>query len=242
MSICDAVVELMLWHNVPLLSLVCHVMEKDHLAKPALFEVDPLKITERLQLCLTQPQPSKWDEERELLAQDMQARKLISAAVLIPIINRGDQATILFTQRASHLTDHGGQVSFPGGRVEPHDKSIEETALRETEEEIGLLRKYVKVLGKLSEYQTRTGFLVTPIVGWIEPGFTLQPDSIEVAEVFEVPLSFLLDTNNHQQKSILWEGQERRYYAMPYEHRNIWGVTAGILRCLYFALQDSEKS
>ncbi len=213
--------------------------KKDLLTNLGSFYTDPLQITERLRIRLDQN--SSWDEERKLIEQDMQSRKLISAAVLVPIVNRGDRTTIIFTQRASHLTDHGGQISFPGGRVESTDESVEHTALRETEEEIGLQRKYVKVLGRLPEYYTRTGFLVTPVVGWIEPEFTLQPDSFEVAEVFEVPLAFLLNPDNHQQKSIMWEGKERRYYAMPYEHRNIWGVTAGILRCLYFALQGTEK-
>ena len=211
--------------------------KKDLSLNPGIY-TDPEQIIERLKCCLNARTP--WDEERELIEMDMRSRTLIPAAVLVPIVNHGDHTTIIFTQRASHLTDHGGQVSFPGGRVEPSDESIEYTALRETEEEIGLQRKYVKVLGRLPEYYTRTGFLVTPVVGWIEPGFTLQPDTFEVAEVFEVPLAFLLNPDNHQQKSITWEGKERRYYAMPYEHRNIWGVTAGILRCLYFALQGAS--
>jgi len=167
--------------------------------------------------------------------------ELTPAAVLIPIISREYGLTVLFTQRTSHLTDHPGQISFPGGRAEPQDATMEETALRETEEEIGLHRAHVSLLGRLPEYITRTGFRVTPVVGWAEPDFSLTLDAFEVEEVFEVPLAFLLDPANHQHKSMMWDGQERYFYAIPYQSRNIWGATASMLRSLYMALTDTEK-
>ena len=167
--------------------------------------------------------------------------ELTPAAVLVPIVRREPNLTVLFTERTSHLTDHAGQISFPGGRAEPQDISMEATALRETEEEIGLDRDYIEVLGRLPEYITGTGFRVTPIVAWIEPGFSLAPDPFEVAEVFEVPLMFLLDPANHQRKSVVWEGRERQYHAMPYQSRYIWGATAGMLLSLYHALGEAEK-
>ena len=166
--------------------------------------------------------------------------ELTQAAVLVPIVHREPDLTVLFTQRTSHLNDHAGQISFPGGRVEPEDPTPEETALRETEEEIGLDRAHIEVLGRLPEYITGTGFRVTPVVGWVEPGFALTPDAFEVAEVFEVPLAFLLDPANHQQKSIVWEGRERQFHAMPYQSRYIWGATAGMLLSLYHALAKTE--
>jgi 8-oxo-dGTP pyrophosphatase MutT (NUDIX family) len=168
--------------------------------------------------------------------------ELTPACVLVPIVNREPGLTVLLTQRTAHLTDHAGQISFPGGRREPEDSSQEATALRETEEEIGLSRNRVQVLGVLPDYITGTGFRVTPVVGWIEPGFTLNPDPFEVAEVFEVPLDFLLDPNNHERKSVLWEGRERHYFAMPYEDRYIWGATAGMLRSLYHALALARQT
>jgi 8-oxo-dGTP pyrophosphatase MutT (NUDIX family) len=162
--------------------------------------------------------------------------ELTPASVLVPIVNRPSGLTLLLTQRTAHLNDHAGQISFPGGRSEPEDASAEATALRETEEEIGLGRDWVDVLGVLPDYITGTGFRVTPVVGWIEPGFSLSADPFEVAEVFEVPLDFLLDPKNHQLKNAVREGRQRHYYAMPYADRYIWGATAGMLRSLYHAL------
>ncbi|HVK55343.1 MAG TPA: CoA pyrophosphatase [Burkholderiales bacterium] len=201
---------------------------------------DPSLISQRLEAWLKQAQASGGDlEGREVNSAQ---RKLTPAAVLVPIIRRESDLTVLFTERAGHLTDHAGQISFPGGRVEPHDPTVEETALRETEEEIGLNRSYVTLLGRLPEYVTGTGFRVTPVVGWIEPGFSLVPDPFEVAEIFEAPLAFFMNPVNHQEKSMFWEGRERRYYAMPYQSRYIWGATAGMLRSLYMALTEPEKS
>jgi 8-oxo-dGTP pyrophosphatase MutT (NUDIX family) len=130
------------------------------------------------------------------------------------------------------LRDHAGQISFPGGRVEAADASPIETALRETEEEIGLSREHVEILGFLPEYRTGTGFCVTPVVALVAPPFTLCPDPFEVAEVFEAPLAFLLDPANHQQHEMHYRGALRRYYAMPYGDYFIWGATAGMIRSL----------
>jgi 8-oxo-dGTP pyrophosphatase MutT (NUDIX family) len=160
------------------------------------------------------------------------------AAVLVPIIAHPGGLTVLFTQRTAHLKAHSGQVSFPGGRAEPGDASAEETALRESEEEIGLPRERVEVLARLPEYFTRTGFRVTPVVGLIEPPLELKPDPGEVEAVFEVPLAFLLDARNHQRHMREFQGQSVGYYAMPYGDRNIWGATAGMVVNLCRALAD----
>ncbi len=166
---------------------------------------------------------------------------LKSAAVLVPVVNRPDGPTVLFTQRTDHLNHHPGQISFPGGRTEAHDAGPEQTALRETEEEVGLPSSSVRIIGQLDDYLTRTGFVVTPVVGIIEPPFRLQPDPFEVAEVFEVPLPFLLDADNHQRHSLMFEGRERFFYAMPYNDYFIWGATAGMLMNLYQLLSADEQ-
>lgn len=157
---------------------------------------------------------------------------LTPAAVLFPIVERDEGYTVLLTQRTAHLKDHPGQISFPGGRVEAADQSAVDTALRETEEEIGLPRRHVEILGFLPEYRTGTGFRVTPVVGRIQPPFELNPDAFEVAEVFEVPLHFLLDPANHQRHSLHYRGALRSYFAMPYGDYFIWGATAGMIRSL----------
>jgi 8-oxo-dGTP pyrophosphatase MutT (NUDIX family) len=158
---------------------------------------------------------------------------LIPAAVLVPVIDRRPNATVLFTQRTAHLHDHAGQVSFPGGRRETEDESPVATALREAEEEIGLAPDRVEVLGTLPEYRTGTGFLVTPVLGIVRPPLELRLDSFEVAEVFETPLSFLLDPANHQRHSVETAGTRRHYYALPYSGYYIWGATAGMVVELY---------
>ncbi len=157
----------------------------------------------------------------------------IAAAVLVPLVNRPGGATVMLTQRTAHLSAHAGQISFPGGRVDPGDIDRIDTALRETLEETGLPRDRIEALGLLPEYDIPTGFRVTPVVGWIEPPFELSPDPFEVEEIFEVPLAFLLDPANHQTGSAMRNGLLRHYYAMPYEGRNIWGATAGMLHSLY---------
>lgn len=151
------------------------------------------------------------------------------AAVLVPLIDHSEGMTVLLTKRTEHLAHHAGQVSFPGGRREEHDSDAIDTALRETEEEVGLDRQHIEIAGFLDLYQTRTGFLVTPVVGFVRPGFTLQPDPMEVAEVFEVPLSFVLDSRNHQRDSRMFRGERRHFYVLPYQNYYIWGATAAML-------------
>ncbi len=169
----------------------------------------------------------------DFVEEDGAARQALTpAAVLFPIVRRPERPTVLLTQRTAHLRDHAGQISFPGGRVEAEDLSPVHTALRETEEEIGLAREHVEILGFLPEYRTGTGFRVTPVVALVEPPFDLQPDPFEVAEVFEVPLAFLLDPANHKQHEMHYRGALRRYYAMPYGDYFIWGATAGMIRSL----------
>ena len=183
---------------------------------------------ERLKACLL-PEPLSVHFVAEDGAEDM---ALTPAAVLFPIVERGDQQTVLLTQRTAHLRDHAGQISFPGGRVEAEDGSPIQTALRETEEEIGLLRDRIDVLGYLPEYRTGTGFRVTPVVALVRPPFDLKPDPFEVAEVFEVPLGFLLDPANHKRHSMHYKGALRHFFAMPYGDYFIWGATAGMIRSL----------
>jgi 8-oxo-dGTP pyrophosphatase MutT (NUDIX family) len=166
--------------------------------------------------------------------------QLRAASVLVPVVDHGDELGVLFTRRTAHLHDHAGQISFPGGRAEPSDSNAAETALRETEEEIGLHRRHIFVLGSINDYVTVSGYRVTPIVGLIEPPFELRPDSFEVAEVFEVPLRVLLDPANHQRNTVVHNGVPRHYYAIPHEAYYIWGATAGMLMNLYrFLTSDS---
>lgn len=162
--------------------------------------------------------------------------RLTAAAVLFPIVLRETVPTVLLTQRTAHLKDHPGQISFPGGRVEPGDVSAVHTALREAEEEIGLSTTNVEVIGVLPEYRTVTGFRVTPVVALLTPPLDLRPDSFEVAEVFEVPLAFLLDPANQQLHSLEFEGKQRQFFAIPYQERYIWGATAGMIVSLTRAL------
>jgi 8-oxo-dGTP pyrophosphatase MutT (NUDIX family) len=151
------------------------------------------------------------------------------AAVLVPLIDRAEGMTVLLTQRTAHLHAHAGQISFPGGRVEEQDTDAVATALRETEEEVGLSRDLVEVIGRLDTYVTGTGFEITPIVGLVEPGYTLTIDPFEVAEAFEVPLSYILDRNNHNRTERESAGRTRVFFVLPYQGRNIWGATAGML-------------
>lgn len=150
------------------------------------------------------------------------------AAVLLPIIARNEPA-VLFTRRTPHLARHAGQVSFPGGRVHENDLSLVETALRETQEEIGITASFVTVAGFLDSYETGTGYAILPVVGLLSEGFELLPDPNEVDEVFEVPLAFLLGSSNRQVRSMEWRGRQREFYAFTYGPHYIWGATAGIL-------------
>lgn len=156
---------------------------------------------------------------------------VVPAAVLVPVILR-EHPTVMLTMRTKHLRDHAGQISFPGGRSERADVSAEDTALREAEEEVGLGRHHVEVIGRLPDFLTITGFLVTPVVGLVTPPFQLIPDSFEVAEVFETPLDFLLDQSNHVRHEVEHRGKLHHYWSMPWRNYNIWGATAGMLRQL----------
>ncbi|SOB96655.1 CoA pyrophosphatase [Thalassospira xiamenensis] len=151
------------------------------------------------------------------------------AAVLVPLVQRDEGLHVILTRRTDHLSDHAGQISFPGGRQEDHDNTLEETALRETEEEIGLARVHIELVGRLDDYYTVTGYQVTPVVGLITPPFDLAPDAHEVAEVFEVPLEFILEPRNQKLQTVTFEGAKRRYFAIPYREYYIWGATAGML-------------
>ena len=161
------------------------------------------------------------------------AASLTAAAVLVPIVARPEELTVLFTLRTTHLKAHSGQVSFPGGRAEPLDPSPRATALRETHEEIGLGPTSVEVIGQLTDYHTRTGFRVTPVIGIVAPPFDLKLDEREVQYVFEVPLSFLLDPANHQRHQREFQGRVVHFYAIPYLQHYIWGATAGMLVNFY---------
>jgi 8-oxo-dGTP pyrophosphatase MutT (NUDIX family) len=151
------------------------------------------------------------------------------AAVLVPLIDRPEGMAVLLTQRTAHLHAHAGQISFPGGRAEDTDADAIATALRETEEEVGLTRDRIDVIGRLDTYVTGTGFEITPIVGMVTPPYTLAIDPFEVAEAFEVPLSYILDRRNHNRQERESAGRVRVFYVLPYEGRNIWGATAGML-------------
>ena len=158
------------------------------------------------------------------------------AAVLVPLVQR-QGLTLLLTQRPLHLRHHPGQISFPGGRVEAFDQGAVAAALRETEEEIGLSRQQIEVVGTLPSYHTVTNYAVTPVVALVQPPFDLTLDANEVADAFEVPLDFILDPANHERRSRPWQGRMRHFYAMPYQERFIWGATAAMLRNLYHFLR-----
>jgi 8-oxo-dGTP pyrophosphatase MutT (NUDIX family) len=158
------------------------------------------------------------------------------AAVLIPLIARGNETMLLLTQRAANLRQHSGQIAFPGGKVDAYDNGALGAALREAEEEIGLAPQAVEPLGFLGPYFSTTGYRILPVVGLIQADTPLTLNAGEVADTFEVPLSFLMNPDNHRTDQREWKGQMRRYFAMPYEERYIWGVTAGILRMLWLKL------
>jgi len=159
--------------------------------------------------------------------------KLRDAAVLVPVVDHGDDARVILTKRTETLRKHSGQIAFPGGSMDPTDDSLEMAAIREAGEEIGLADMFIEPVSRLPDYLAATGFRITPILAVVRPGFTLTPNPDEVDSVFEVPLSFLMDPGNHALDSRMWNGVQRQFYRMPYEQWMIWGITAGIIRTIY---------
>lgn len=174
--------------------------------------------------------PHEHDDLHRIVLQE--GIRVTEAAVLVPLVNREGGVQVLLTQRTAHLRDHGGQVSFPGGRVEPDDADREATALRETAEEIGLAADRVTLLGRLPGYEIPSGFRITPVVGWVEPPFHVVPDAFEVADIFEAPLTHFLNPANYQRRQFHFCGRNRHYLAIPWDGRYIWGATAGMLYCM----------
>ena len=178
--------------------------------------------------------PASGDHSLDTLPADpLLSASARPAAVLVPVVAHDEEATILLTRRADALREHSGQIALPGGKIDAGDASPMVAALREAEEEIGLSRRHVEPIGYLDPYLTGTGFRVFPVIAVVRPPFELTLNRNEVDEAFEVPLGFLMRASNHQRHQREWCGRVRQYYAMPYQERNIWGATAGILRNLY---------
>jgi 8-oxo-dGTP pyrophosphatase MutT (NUDIX family) len=193
------------------------------------------RLTLDLPASLTDPNviPKRGDHDADPVMEKIAAvRPIRPAAVLVPVIAR-EEPMVLLTQRAAHLTEHSGQISFPGGKIDAADESPAFAALREAHEEIGLERKHARAVGYLDLYMTTLGYRIVPVIAQVEPGFVLKLNAAEVDNVFEVPLAFVMDQANHQRHSRDWQGMTRHYYAIPFGERYIWGVTAGILRNLY---------
>jgi len=168
------------------------------------------------------------------------SRELRPAAVLVPIIERAHDLTILLTRRADHLDSHSGQVAFPGGKMQGEDANPIATALRETHEEVGISESQIDLVGQLDPYETGTGFIIRPVVGFVVPEVTLTLDPGEVAEAFEVPFDFLMDPANHRRERTFWRGKMREFYEMPYKGQRIWGATAAMLVNLYTRLYGND--
>jgi 8-oxo-dGTP pyrophosphatase MutT (NUDIX family) len=183
--------------------------------------------------------PQRGDHDLNPQLQPASARELAPAAVLVPIV-RHDVPTVLFTRRTEHLSRHAGQVSFPGGRLHPDDDSLAATALRETWEETGIGEDRISVAGFLDAYETGTGFAILPVIGVLDPGFSLEPNPQEVAEIFEVPLAFLFDPANCSRDTRSWRGQTRAFHAFTYNGHYIWGATAAIIVNLRERLRGAE--
>ena len=194
-----------------------------------LFELEPAAQQMWLRERLAQPAPREARNLSDGFRLPGRHGAPTPAAVLVPLINREDGLTVLFTERSRDLPDHPGQISFPGGRIEAGDADTGIAALREAEEEVGLSREHVTLLGRLEPYETVTGYRVTPVVGWVEPPFEVRADPVEVADIFEVPLAFLLEPANHQRHFRMVGNTRRDYYAIPYGDRYIWGATAAML-------------
>lgn len=183
-------------------------------------------------------QPPAWTPEL-LREKKFTDRAPAHAAVLLPLVMR-EQLTLILTQRTAHLSTHSGQIALPGGKIDAEDADATAAALREAHEEIGLAPQQVEVLGSLPTYITGTSFIITPVVGLVQPGFTLEPNPYEVDDVFEVPLAFLMDPAHHRRHAFELNGEIREWYSMPYQdgvqERFIWGATAGMLRNFYHLL------
>lgn len=204
-----------------------------HLADVPAQQLTPEALRERFL------RPPAWTPE-DTVEKKFGDRLPARAAVLVPLVMR-DELTLLLTERGVNLSSHSGQISFPGGRTDPSDRDAVHTALREADEEIGLLAGHVEVLGTLPVYVTGTAYIVTPVVALVRPDFALQPNPAEVADVFEVPLRFLMSPANHRRHAFEFDGSVREWLSMPYtsgdplmpKERYIWGATAGMLRNLY---------
>jgi 8-oxo-dGTP pyrophosphatase MutT (NUDIX family) len=184
--------------------------------------------------------PPIW--QPELLSESkFSNRAPVAASVLVPLVMR-EQLMVLLTQRTDHLSSHSGQIAFPGGKADPEDHDAIATALREAEEEIGLQHHHVDVIGTLPIYTTGSAYIVTPVVALVHPGATITPNADEVADIFEVPLAFLMNPANHRHHAVDWQGATRHWLSMPYQdaaqERFIWGATAGMLRNFYRFLLD----
>ena len=184
--------------------------------------------------------PPRWEPETRGDGRLFEGRERAVASVLVPLVERDGGLTVLLTQRTAHLRDHAGQISFPGGRAESTDKDAVATALREAEEEVGLARRHIDVIGSLPQYRTVTYYDVTPVVALVRPPFELMLDSHEVADAFEVPRAFLMTPANHQRHMFEFAGYRREFLSMPWPRADggrepyfIWGATAAMLRNLY---------
>lgn len=174
----------------------------------------------------------RWNPDHPRL-NEMRGIKLRSAAVLIPVVDRPGEASVILTKRNEALRNHSGQVAFPGGRVDPSDPDAEHAALREADEEIGLHANQVEIIGRMPDYVSGSGYRIAPVIGIVRPELKLTPNPDEVETIFEVPLGFLMDPANHARNSREWNGIEWAFFDMPYGGQRIWGVTAGIIRSIY---------
>lgn len=200
------------------------------------FRFDAFEFRERAQARLLATPPLRYGRSDDDLNPGLEVISpevpLRPAAVLVPVVLREPELAVLLTKRTPHLANHAGQIAFPGGKIDGDEDAVL-AALREAEEETGLARSFVEPVGFLDGYLTRTYFRVVPVVGLVRTGFSLKPAPDEVADVFEVPLRFLMSAENHARHSLDWKGRTRFYYAMPYGERYIWGATAGMIRNLY---------